>query len=1241
MNNNPALSPRRLGSRLISSACALLTVFVLAALSVSAARADVVFTRSTVSAESWVHYTATFTPAYSGNYTLGFNLTAGGSSGDNSILIDAVQVTNGATTLFSDGFETPNLASNTGSGTPNGSTLTIGNWVCTNSSGILDGSPPNWGLSGQGLGSADGTTQYGFLQAVSGYLPHIKAASTLALVAGQTYTVSFYQASRRDFGGATTYTVTLDAPVPTVYASGLSAVTGWDPLFLDSRVVPDSLEGKPVPTIGYNDPRWANAHAAIAFPLGSHPWENIVPYNFSANWINAWAGGGQLNQNPGLHSNLHGKTSSSPGWAGYPYYGVPDQSFTKYSTSVYGQGEFVLQFLADNASWIYVDGALVGYQDYSWGTNGTGRYLITLASAGAHDLGFVIWDGGGLAGGKFRLETRASWEASNPGVTLPPRAATVSLSNLTHTYDGTPKAASVTTAPSGLTTSVTYNGSTTAPTNVGSYAVVATVTSAGYAGSTTGTLTIGKANATITLGNLTHTYDATAKSATATTSPAGLGVTFNTGNSFTNAGDYTVIASISNTNYNASTTSDTLHIAKAPSTTTTVGAGPFTYDGTTHTGGSGTVTGVGGVTGAATVTYSGDQVNAGSYTVTAHYAGDANHTASDGAPVTITINKATSATTTIGAGPFTYDGSTQSGGSGTAAGAGVLTGSTTLTYSGEQVNAGTYTVTAHYAGDGNHAASDGAPVTITINRATSATTTIGAGPFTYDGSTQSGGSGTVAGAGIVTGSTTLTYLGDQINAGTYTVTAHYAGDGNHTASDGAPVTITITQATSATTTVGAGPFTYDGTTQTGGSGTVAAAGIVTGSTTLTYSGDQINAGTYTVTAHYAGDANHTASDGAPVTITINKADATITVNGYTGTYDAAAHGATGSASGVGSVNLSAGLSLGSSFTDVPGGTASWSFAGGTNYNDASGTAAIVITKANAAITVNGYTGVYDDAAHGATGSASGVGGVNLSAGLNLGASFTNVPGGTASWSFAGGTNYNDASGTAAIVITMSATKTTLGAVPTVQAVGQPVTLTATVGAVAPGAGVPSGTVTFMDGLTVLGTSNVNAAGVAVLAPSSMAVGPHSITATYSGSSNHLTSGSNAVSILIYGYPTGGGTFAIGDGNASVGASVTFWGAQWEKTNALSGGASNASFKGFAVAPATPAVGTTFTAAPGNSAPSPASVPAYLGVIVTSKVTKSGSNITGTIVKLVVVKTNPGYEGDPGHAGTGTVVAAIP
>ena len=64
---------------------------------------------------------------------------------------------------------------------------------------------------------------------------------------------------------------------------------------------------------------------------------------------------------------------------------------------------------------------------------------------------------------------------------------------------------------------------------------------------------------------------------------------------------------------------------------------------------------------------------------------------------------------------------------------------------------------------------------------------------------------------------------------------------------------------------------------------------------------------------------------------------------------------------------------------MPGGTANWTFTGGTNYIDQSGTAAITINQADATVTVTGYTGTYDGAAHGATGTATGVGGVDLSA----------------------------------------------------------------------------------------------------------------------------------------------------------------------------------------------------------------------------------------------------------------------
>ena len=74
--------------------------------------------------------------------------------------------------------------------------------------------------------------------------------------------------------------------------------------------------------------------------------------------------------------------------------------------------------------------------------------------------------------------------------TIDKAAATVTLGGLARNFDGTPKAATATTAPPGLTVTYTYDAATTEPTNPGSYAVVATVSDVNYSGSASGTLVI-------------------------------------------------------------------------------------------------------------------------------------------------------------------------------------------------------------------------------------------------------------------------------------------------------------------------------------------------------------------------------------------------------------------------------------------------------------------------------------------------------------------------------------------------------------------------------------------------------------------------------------------------------------------------------------------------------------------------------------------------------------------------------
>lgn len=74
--------------------------------------------------------------------------------------------------------------------------------------------------------------------------------------------------------------------------------------------------------------------------------------------------------------------------------------------------------------------------------------------------------------------------------TITKATATVTLGSLSHVHDGTPKSASATTTPLGLTVTFTYNGDSTAPTAVGSYAVVGTISDVNYQGSSSGTMNI-------------------------------------------------------------------------------------------------------------------------------------------------------------------------------------------------------------------------------------------------------------------------------------------------------------------------------------------------------------------------------------------------------------------------------------------------------------------------------------------------------------------------------------------------------------------------------------------------------------------------------------------------------------------------------------------------------------------------------------------------------------------------------
>lgn len=78
--------------------------------------------------------------------------------------------------------------------------------------------------------------------------------------------------------------------------------------------------------------------------------------------------------------------------------------------------------------------------------------------------------------------------------------------------------------------------------------------------------------------------------------------------------------------------------------------------------------------------------------------------------------------------------------------------------------------------------------------------------------------------------------------------------------------------------------------------------------------------------------------------------------------------------------------------------------------------------------------------------------------------------------------------------------------------GQSITFTASV--TSSGAGIPTGTVTFMDGATSLGTATLNATGTATIPTAALSVASHSVTAVYGGNANFSASNSPALTQII-------------------------------------------------------------------------------------------------------------------------------
>jgi hypothetical protein len=504
------------------------------------------------------------------------------------------------------------------------------------------------------------------------------------------------------------------------------------------------------------------------------------------------------------------------------------------------------------------------------------------------------------------------------------------------------------------------------------------------------------------------------------------------------------------------------------------------------------------------------------------------------------------------------------------------------------VDVGNYTVVASFAGSTDYSAASGI-ATFSIGQATPTVHVSDAGG-TYNGqpfpatATVSGVDGTPTLTYYAGGSVSGTALaGAPVNAGTYTVLASLAGSTDYSAAS-ASTTFTISQAQALISIQGAS-VTYDGTAH-------AATGTATGVESptpanlnsllslyyssdggQTYSGSApVNAGDYEVYYTFAGNNNYQAVTGytdSHQAVDIAKAPLTISAVSVSKTYDGTTNanatpkfsGQQGTDTVTGLTESYASANAGPETLSVNSGYVINDGNNGNNYTVTLQTASGTIYQAQALISIQGASVTYDGTAHAATGTATGVESptpANLNSLLSL--YYSSDGGQTYSssapvnagdyeiyYTFAGNNNYQAVSSYTdsgqAVDVTQEATTTTLTSSSNAAIPGQPVTLTATVSPTISGAGNPTGSVVFFDTTTQTTLNTVTlSSGVATLTISTLALGSHTITATYSGDNNFLTSQGSltqsvATSVYVLNGNASGSLNVSGNAKLDVGGAV--------------------------------------------------------------------------------------------------------
>jgi hypothetical protein len=594
----------------------------------------------------------------------------------------------------------------------------------------------------------------------------------------------------------------------------------------------------------------------------------------------------------------------------------------------------------------------------------------------------------------------------------------------------------------------------------------------------------------------------------------------------------------------------TLTINKG-SSTTTVTVSDAAFDGNPH-GATAAVTGFGGLSQSLSVTYAGRNgttygpsttapTNAGDYTASASFAGDADHNAgSDSKDFQITkaaqtINFAAPADKTFGDAPFNV--SATGGGSGNPVTFAAVGNCTSGAANGSTItitSAGSCTVTASQAGNSNFNAASDVARSFTINKA-GQTITFGTLSDKTFGDADFSVSATVPSNLVVSFGATgnCSVSGNTVHltgAGSCTVTTSQAGNDNYNAATDVPRSFninkqnqTINFGTLSDKTFGDASFTVSAT--GGASGNAVTFGSQT-PTVCSVSGSTLTilaAGTCTVRASQAGDANYDAAPDIDRSFDVAKAGTTTTITVSDATFDGNPHGASAAATGPGGLSQSLSVTyvgrngttygpLTTSPTNAGDYTASASFAGDADHNSSSGSADFRITKAGQAITFATLVDkTFGDAPFNVSATGGGSGNPvtftatgNCTSGGTNGATITITGAGscTVTASQAGDSNFAAASDVPrTFQIAKAATTTGLASSVNPSDLGQSVTFTATVTSTA---GTPIGTVTFKDGATTLGTGGLNASGAATLSTSALTASAHNVTAEYGGAADYAS-----------------------------------------------------------------------------------------------------------------------------------------